>query len=231
MAPPQVEPKGGQEHTCDIMIFDEERDQHIRVTWADAMAATLVGSDGFLTAHGETKMVDGKNNKNLAQWASDCQAWKEFNEGSEKTFSELNPDVRIIVARPFIEYAASFPLPCSQASHTHSHRISACLQARDAQCHHGRCGSRHWRDAYADHAARITTTTTLCLTLVAHPTLRCLRSLWPGRHVHAPHVEPAGLPSPPPHLFQTHHPLSLTLCRQLSANTQVKSETDRHSNP
>ena len=44
MAPPQVKPKGENGlHTCDIMLFDEERDAHVRIGWREALNATLCG--------------------------------------------------------------------------------------------------------------------------------------------------------------------------------------------
>ena len=41
MSPPQVPPQDGGLYTCDIMIFDEERDTHVRVSWNEAVKATL----------------------------------------------------------------------------------------------------------------------------------------------------------------------------------------------
>ena len=45
MSPPQVPPQDGGLYTCDIMIFDEERDTHVRVSWNEAVKATLCSSD------------------------------------------------------------------------------------------------------------------------------------------------------------------------------------------
>jgi len=108
MAPPQVEPKDSSLHTCDIMVFDEERDAHVRITWEDAMNATLVNDDKFYagTTPG-TKMEDGtKDGKKLDDWKSAAGAWNDFNKGTapEGGFGTLDPNVRIVVARPFIEH-------------------------------------------------------------------------------------------------------------------------------
>jgi len=108
MAPPQVEPKDSALHTCDIMIFDEERDAHVRITWEDAMNATLVNDDKFYagTTAG-TKMEDGtKDGKKLSDWKTAAGNWNTYNKGGavEGGFKNLDPNVRIVVARPFIEH-------------------------------------------------------------------------------------------------------------------------------
>ena len=41
MSPPQVKPANAQ-HTCDMLIYDEESDRHVRITWADALAACCI---------------------------------------------------------------------------------------------------------------------------------------------------------------------------------------------
>ena len=50
MSPPQVPPQDGGLYTCDIMIFDEERDTHVRVSWNEAVKATLCSSDTGVAA-------------------------------------------------------------------------------------------------------------------------------------------------------------------------------------
>ena len=47
MSPPQVPPQDGGLYTCDIMIFDEERDTHVRVSWNEAVKATLCTAESF----------------------------------------------------------------------------------------------------------------------------------------------------------------------------------------
>lgn len=108
LAPPQVEPKDSSLHTCDIMIFDEERDAHVRITWEDAMNATLVNDEKFYVATAaNTPMADGtKDGKRLSDWKTAAGAWNDFNKGTapEGGFGALDPNVRIVVARPFIEH-------------------------------------------------------------------------------------------------------------------------------
>ena len=119
MSPPQIKPKGESgEHTCDMMIFDEERDTHVRVTWEDAMKATLVMDGDFMTARAQgTKMQDGKENKStLKDWKDACDKWNNYNKGGEWDDS-LDRDVRIVVARPFIEHLM--------------HNVVMCVSGRD----------------------------------------------------------------------------------------------------
>ena len=111
MSPPQVPPKGDNGmHTCDLLIYDEESDRHVRITWEEALEATLVFDDKFWGDASGTEMADGDQNKTtLSQWYDKAKAWSDFNKGETdyKTASgtdNKNLDCRIIVARPFIEH-------------------------------------------------------------------------------------------------------------------------------
>lgn len=42
MMPPQVKPTDGGKHTADLLIFDEESDKHVRISWNDAMYACCI---------------------------------------------------------------------------------------------------------------------------------------------------------------------------------------------
>jgi sulfur transfer complex TusBCD TusB component (DsrH family) len=107
MAPPQVKPKGESgQHTCDIMIFDEERDAHVRIGWREALKATLCAEkdEAFLTKHGATTKMAGGGY--LKDWAEEANKWAIYNDAATtNAYEGLNKDVRIIVARPFIEHA------------------------------------------------------------------------------------------------------------------------------
>lgn len=123
MSPPQVAPQGDSTmYTCDIMIFDEERDAHVRISWNEALKATLctagsVNDKGeltdlskFLEDHGSKNLSKGAQGKtSFAEWAKAAAAWADFNskkEGNYDTTAETHgKDVRIVVARPFIEHA------------------------------------------------------------------------------------------------------------------------------
>ena len=119
MAPPQIKPKGDNgQHTCDIMIFDEERDCHVRITWEDALEATLVNDDDFMKDRTKaTTMQDGaENTTSLDTWAGKARAWSAYNKGGEWS-DDLDKDVRIVVARPFIEHLM--------------HNVVMCVSGRD----------------------------------------------------------------------------------------------------
>jgi hypothetical protein len=110
MAPPQVKPKGDDGmHTCDIMIFDEERDSHVRIGWREALDASLCKQgSAFLTKYGGTKMAGGGD---LTSWATKANAWADYNDGGAWA-DTLDKDVRIIVARPFIEHTMHNVIMC-----------------------------------------------------------------------------------------------------------------------
>ena len=126
MSPPQVDPgEKGMMHSCDILIFDEESDRHVRVTWAEALAATCVdgvtgkvgdvGPDtGVPFVHATDAMGEGA--KTLKDWYTAAAAWAAattdaatitklgINGTAGDKYDDLDKDIRIVVARPFIEH-------------------------------------------------------------------------------------------------------------------------------
>ena len=173
MQPPQVDPTtdvppgGGANaakaakarHTCDMMIFDEEKDRHMRVTWNEALKQSLLGAnDADLQAHnvagkgGATMRLDewkfqatkwaifnGDANDAQKNYAADIAAGAKADElvaadanlvdlatidaaadvattaakvqteaakdaARNPTYADLDQDIRIVVARPFIEH-------------------------------------------------------------------------------------------------------------------------------
>ena len=116
LQPPQVPPEEGKEKfTCDILIYDEESDRHVRITWGQALAACCIGMNNGAGAV-VTNMVDGtknmshptpgmNNDKSLGAWYLKAKAIQEYNEqATKKAYSTVDPDIRIVVARPFIEH-------------------------------------------------------------------------------------------------------------------------------
>ena len=87
MAPPQVKPKGENGlHTCDIMLFDEERDAHVRIGWREALNATLVRDERARissTKYGRPRMWRAPRDEvrtlpsNVGRKA---EAWAKYNE-------------------------------------------------------------------------------------------------------------------------------------------------------
>jgi hypothetical protein len=115
LQPPQVDPtdglptnKGKAKFTCDALIYDEESDRHVRVTWGQAVKACCIGGTGGV--NGNTKMSAGtakveKNDMDLKAWKDAADKWTAWNNGTgDKPYAELDPDIRIVIARPFIEH-------------------------------------------------------------------------------------------------------------------------------
>jgi hypothetical protein len=120
MAPPQVNPgAANQQFSCDMLLFDEESDRHVRIPWADAVKACLVerasqpdydaGDGGVRDA---TTMDNAPAGKTTAgDWLDKAVLWAKFNAKDGTTYAECEADggrdVRIVVARPFIECATA----------------------------------------------------------------------------------------------------------------------------
>ena len=121
MSPPQVPPKDGGLYTCDIMIFDEERDAHVRISWNEALKATLVQASEQVQRRARSSRTRQRmlvrhqgRKKPLTDWAKAAAAWGEFNDGKQRTRTarqwttphsqDFGIDIRIVVARPFIEH-------------------------------------------------------------------------------------------------------------------------------
>ena len=121
LQPPQVPPDVGKEKfTCDILIYDEESDRHVRITWAQALAACCIdsndaGNNFKDSTAANPALVDGRKNmshptgsdKSLRAWYAKAKAIEKYNEQAGSTaipYSTVDPDIRIVVARPFIEH-------------------------------------------------------------------------------------------------------------------------------
>jgi hypothetical protein len=125
MMPPQVKPTGGAGsnlHTADMLIYDEESDKHVRITWRQALDATLAAvttdaggpvlgnNPGVSKGHSGTvalstwvelaeevaKYSSGKDANGTTVAAAD-NAWQALSDSGAL-------DIRIVVARPFIEH-------------------------------------------------------------------------------------------------------------------------------
>ena len=141
MMPPQVQPTGKGDapglYTSDMLIYDEESDKHVRITWSDALAATMVNelsdeslvSEGFkgnkklrsststteITWQYLALMVESYNtntNKANIDYRTETEKAKTGPDalpaGGPPTHAALFKmgalDIRIVVARPFIEH-------------------------------------------------------------------------------------------------------------------------------
>ena len=117
MQPPQTDPaadvvgeaakKAKNRHTCDMLIYDEESDRHVRITWAEALENALHGYNGTGIEDADMPNVStGDKPMTFKDWRTKAKAWQTFNEGGSGTYGEgnLDPAIRIVVARPFIEH-------------------------------------------------------------------------------------------------------------------------------
>ena len=110
MSPPQVKPEGDGKFTCDLLIYDEESDRHVRITWRDALKATFVNTtSGDVGDQTKQAMAGGGDSQ---AWATQAEEWAKFSEGNAnaKTYENILKanaaaiDCRIVIARPFIEH-------------------------------------------------------------------------------------------------------------------------------
>ena len=116
LQPPQVAPETGKEKfTCDALIYDEESDRHVRVTWGQALAACCIGDTGVnanvkmaIPTKGmkNDKDADGNTKDKLSHWKERAEAIRKYNEqeAGSVAYGLLDHDIRIVVARPFIEH-------------------------------------------------------------------------------------------------------------------------------
>jgi hypothetical protein len=106
MSPPQVAPTNGTLHTADMMIYDEESDKHVRITWREALDATLAGDAEVAGA--DAMVSTGSGQIPLADWKQLAESVRTFNETNNGNYADLKnsgaTDIRIVVARPFIEH-------------------------------------------------------------------------------------------------------------------------------
>ena len=124
MMPPQVMPTGGKGsnlHTADMLIYDEESDKHVRITWRDALEATLVNAKGAGNAPvlGNPGVSKGHSGVlELSDWIAKAESIAKYSSGVDENGDAVEVaddawqnlvntgalDIRIVVARPFIEH-------------------------------------------------------------------------------------------------------------------------------
>jgi hypothetical protein len=123
MSPPQMNPGNGKcMFTSDLLIYDEESDRHVRITWEDALAACCVGNDDENNANvidGKTVLVnepEGVENK-ASTWKQYADLVSTLNNSQDGWAAFTNTDsfgihCRIVVARPFIEHLMHSVILC-----------------------------------------------------------------------------------------------------------------------
>ena len=117
-----------QPHMCDMIIYDEEADKHVRISWKDAMSATCIDVNGKLGGAGTAFPLKTTDVPDMTSedWYNICNAWNDWNEegvikadftltGLSPVTAETNPKAAFIalssmpmptiaIARPFIEH-------------------------------------------------------------------------------------------------------------------------------
>ena len=93
MQPPQVKPDSGK-FTCDVLLYDEESDRHVRITWMDALNASGVGkivADNVAKAFtGDMELSPGGAGKTL-DWFKVAVEWAAYSP----TWTSLQADGKI----------------------------------------------------------------------------------------------------------------------------------------
>ena len=89
MQPPQVQPPtGGSKFTCDMLLYDEESDRHVRITWLDALKASGVGelvAKNAATANTAAMALAGPANgsNSLFKWFQDALYWAAYSADTD----------------------------------------------------------------------------------------------------------------------------------------------------
>lgn len=142
MMPPQIKPTGtgnaDNKHTCDLLIYDEESDKHVRISWEDAMNACCVNSAAgpadatkIPAATGIARGTSTTRPANAGEWHTAAGAINTFNKGDADFDSIRNYlDTRIVLTRPFIEHLMHSAILCVAGRDTGATRTSRPLEPR-----------------------------------------------------------------------------------------------------
>lgn len=115
LSKPGVPPKVDQMGFMDVLIFDEESDRHVKITYRQALLATgavTVSTDGDVAAKGApfagTTVMSGGTT--LADWADAATILLKANETPLANPNAVKDvvdavDAPVVIARPFIEHA------------------------------------------------------------------------------------------------------------------------------
>ena len=82
MQPPQVAPPNSK-FTCDMLLYDEESDRHVRITWLDALKASGVGelvAKNPTLADTDAMALAGptSGSNSLFKWFKDALHWAAY---------------------------------------------------------------------------------------------------------------------------------------------------------
>ena len=88
MSPPTTTGANGdgwRPHMCDMIIYDEEADKHVRISWEEALAATMVDKDGKVGGVGNAANMAGVQGKTTANWVDLAFHWAQWNSAPAAT--------------------------------------------------------------------------------------------------------------------------------------------------
>lgn len=108
MGPPPNRPPDNTKGFMDILIYDEEADRHVRITWKDALDATMLEADGEIHANADDPgwvKEDGFGKKE--DWWDEALKWNKANTsgvGTDLNAAYAAKPIYIVIARPFIEH-------------------------------------------------------------------------------------------------------------------------------
>ena len=86
MQPPQVKPDDPK-FTCDVLLYDEESDRHVRITWMEALNASGVGKivadNAAKSLTSDMELSPGGAGKTLAEWFITAVNWATYSADME----------------------------------------------------------------------------------------------------------------------------------------------------
>ena len=101
MQPPQVAPPNSK-FTCDMLLYDEESDRHVRITWLEALKASGVGelvANNPTRANTDAMALAGPptGSNSLFKWFGDALYWAAY---SADTDLWVNDNGKILTTDP-----------------------------------------------------------------------------------------------------------------------------------
>jgi len=152
MSPPQVDPGYLKvQFTCDLLIYDEESDRHVRIQWRDAAAATCVeglvdeqdnplvdetSATNFIPGNrGAANPVDGLvnspgNNPRFSNWATAANQITFFNAGLKMNRTAVADATEAAAAYAAIEKKCRIVIARPFIEHL-MHSVIICVSGRD----------------------------------------------------------------------------------------------------
>ena len=122
MSPPVHEPEKDTKGFLDVLIYDEESDRHVKITWEAALAASCVTELNGATVLGKYTKADTTGGPDTATFAAaaaaggvdltaadfitNADSWSTLNTtGYDSGGADKLEPVCLVISRPFIEHA------------------------------------------------------------------------------------------------------------------------------